>query len=198
MLLSNDRQGSYDATRYFIDQGRRKIAFMGYESNLPNLKERERGFVDALQDVQQRVETEWLYQGPLSNQHGYAYAQELFTTNKFPDAVLCGSAEAATGWLAFCQEVRVAVPSQLALMTWDETNYCDFFRPSISTIAQKGTEMGVMASQILLENIGKSTVMDAVLKLFRPRLTHRTSSSFSKDQGIQSDFNPLQTDTQRP
>lgn len=185
MLLSNDRQGSYDATRYFIDQGYHRIAYMGTDRKLPNLKERERGFMDALEDVQLKVSPKWIYRGALSNQHGYLYARKLFDAKQFPDAVLCGSAEAATGWLAFCQEASIRIPSQLGLMTWDETNYCNFFSPSISTISQKGSEMGALASQILFKNIGQN-LAEPILKLFRPRLTHRSSSLFSKDQELTS------------
>lgn len=176
MLLSNDRQGSYDAARYFIDQSRRKLAFMGYDSSLPNIKEREKGFKDALLDVQMELPKEWTYSGSLSNQAGYDFAQRLAKQNKFPDAVLFGDAEAAVGWLAFCQEAGISVPDQVGLMAWNETQYCTFFRPSISTITQKGFEMGILASEILFNHIQKKVAIEPTLKLFRPQLTHRASS----------------------
>lgn len=180
MLLSNDRQGSYDAARYFIDQGKTKLAFMGQHSSLPNIKEREKGFKDALKDVQIELPEEWLYRGPLSHQAAYDYAYKLAKQGHFPDAVLFGGAEAAVGWLAFCQEAGISVPDQVGLMTWDETDYCSFLRPSISTITQKGFEMGLQASTILFNHIQRKIAIEPILKLFRPQLMHRASSVMEK------------------
>lgn len=193
MLLSNDRQGSYDATRFFIDQGRTKLAFMGAKCTQPNIKEREKGFLDALKDVKLDLPKARFYCGPITSKAAYQYAHQLTQQGQFPDALLLGSAEAAIGWLNYCYEFGIKVPEQLGMITWNETDYCAFLRPSISSISQNGFSMGTTAAQTLFQQIRDKNTTAPMLKLFRPQLVHRSSSAVQKTGRT---INPQQIDNQ--
>ena len=51
-VLSNERQGTYDAARQLLDYGRKRIAFYGGPEGLSEHLEQVRGFEDAMKDMQ--------------------------------------------------------------------------------------------------------------------------------------------------
>lgn len=124
-VAPDDRHGLYLATRHLIEGGRRHIAFVGCELELPHRRHRLKGYQGALAEA-------GLPERPISVPHvhddaltGYRHLTRLLS--RLPedaalpfDALVCETDELALGCLAALEDHGIAVPGQVAVTGFDD------------------------------------------------------------------------------
>ena len=129
----DNEQAAYEAACYLLDKGHRRIAFCGAGSIYPSSRQREAGFRRALAERALPLPPEWVLDEGFSVNAGRRAAQCLLALGELPTAMFCISDSAAAGAIRAFGERGVAVPRDLSVMGFDNTQISEVFAPSITT-----------------------------------------------------------------
>lgn len=145
-------QSGYLATRKLVEAGHRRIAYLGWDSPIPNIHDRERGYRTALAEFGVAVQPEWVLLGTLTRDGGRKLAERL-PLGAVSAVVLGTHHEMAKGILLCLQEKRVHWPDDLSLVLIGTPDWSDLLRPSLACVQRPEAEMGGAAALLLLEKL---------------------------------------------
>ena len=151
-VVVDNEGGAYEATRHLLDHGHRAVACVSGPVALPGAVERLRGWRTALGEV---GAVEVLRSAPYSRTGGYRAGRELLSATPRPTAVFVASEPQAIGVLRAAAELGVAVPDELALVTFDGTEDGEFTNPPLSTVRQPVEQLAARAMDVLLDDAGR-------------------------------------------
>lgn len=158
----NNFNATYTATIHLIDKGYKKPAMVAYDVALAHMKERIRGYKQAMED---RGLAEHINIGFL----------KYNSTRKTPDKLVPKMIESGVDALLFatnmislaCLHVindnKYDVPNKLGLMGFDGNDAFDFFRSPLSYIKQPIGVLVHKAVEIIVDNIAHGNVLQSVL-----------------------------------
>lgn len=152
-VISDNYKGSYDATVHLIENGYKKIAFIGGAKGLTIVQERLKGYMSALQDHQIPIEKTLIKFCPLGGTK-FSETQKaldsLLQLKKPPKAVVCGWDKITSDCYKYCRERNLKMPEGLALIGFSNMPLTDYFSPALSIIKQRATEIGVKSAELLI------------------------------------------------
>lgn len=147
--------GSYEATRYLLELGHRRIAHIQGPQNFYCAVERYQGYCQALQDAGVPIDPTLLLQGTFEPASGRRCATMLFSRERseWPTAIFVANDQMAYGVLEVAEQQNIRVPGEVAVVGFDDNNFSAHMRPSLTTIRQPFSEMGRKAIEVLLTMI---------------------------------------------
>ncbi|MHC1760191.1 MAG: LacI family DNA-binding transcriptional regulator [Negativicutes bacterium] len=152
-------QSGFLATRRLLEAGHRKIAFSGWDSPIPNVRERVDGYRAALREYGVTAEAELVLLDELAETAGRNMGAKLLA-EKVTAAVL-GQQDTAKGTLLYFQDLNVQWPRDISLVMIGTPEWAGFLRPRITCIQRPEQQMGRAAASLLFEVIrtpGRSPV----------------------------------------
>lgn len=154
-ILLDNYKATYEATNHLISTGRKRIGMLSYDTALINLKERENGYFDALDDGGRASNNMYLKRIDIKNDPVEIATMlgELLSGKKPVDALLCASNKITVGALRYIHTLPVKTREALTVIGFDETDLFDFFTPPLSYVRQPLTDIGQKAVQLLLDNM---------------------------------------------
>lgn len=144
--------GVFRATTFLMNQGRRKIAFLGANTGSLIARERERGYRRALRNQRSpycKIITRAPEFGSDLIRFGYQSALTALNSPKPPDAFICYSDHMAIGVLKAAQEKRLNIPRDLAVIGFGDIKEAAYTVPSLTTIREDGYEIGKKSMEIM-------------------------------------------------
>jgi LacI family transcriptional regulator len=145
-------QSGYLATRKLLDAGHRRIAYLGWDSPIPNIHDRERGYRAALAEFGVAALPQWVQLGALTIDGGRELAERL-PLDEITALVLGTHHEMAKGVLLRLQDKNVQWPDDLSLVLIGTPEWSDLLRPSLACVQRPEAEMGGAAASLLLEKL---------------------------------------------
>lgn len=144
-------QAADDMTAYLIGIGHRRIAFVTGHANYFASDQRLTGYRQALQRAGIGFDPSLIFPGHFDFQSGAAAAEALLAREDRPTAIFASSDEMAAGVLAAAHRLGVAVPDDLSVAGFDDTDLAQLVWPSLTTIRQPIRDLGYAAADLLLE-----------------------------------------------
>ncbi|TBR36752.1 MULTISPECIES: LacI family DNA-binding transcriptional regulator [Dyella] len=143
-------RGGQDVTRHLLEQGRRRIAFLGdASSHYPEFFERYRGYADVLEHAALPVEPQLQVNAESTEQSGYT-AMETLLDRKAPfDAIFAASDLIAIGAIRALADRGLSIPGDVAVAGFDDIPTASFVNPPLTTVRQDTREAG----EALVENL---------------------------------------------
>lgn len=154
-VVINNYQSTYDATNHLINNGYDRIGMIAYHSSVEHMKERIRGYTEAIKDNKlQNLNYKNLCEVKYNNVNDEIekIVHKLIFENKV-NALFFATVSIAIKSLHIINKYNIHVPEKLALLSFDESDVFDFFNPPVSYIKQNLEEIGKNAVQIVLKNI---------------------------------------------
>jgi len=154
----DNEAGAYKATRHLLEQGHRRIGLLVGNVNLDTGQQRLDGYCRALRewDVvpnEQLLRTAETNAALVGKKVGYEGTLHFLGMDNHPTALLCTSSTIAIGALMALQEQQVAVPAEMAFVTFGNMDWTSLVTPSLSVITQPTVEMGLQAAQMVLDHL---------------------------------------------
>ena len=145
---SDNEQGGYLATRHLIEQGCRRIAYMGeYEHAEAHL--RHQGYLRALREAGLSASPELRIHTPFDSRGVRARFADWLNKHHSFDGVFCISDVTAISAMAELNERGIRVPQQVKFVGYDNIDLAAHLHPTLSTIDQP-TEL---AARYLVEGL---------------------------------------------
>jgi len=142
----------YVATRALLDAGHRRIAYLGWDSPIPNINDRQQGYRAALAEFGVMPEPGWVLCGVLSEASGRALGYRL-PAGAVTAAVLATHHEMAKGILISFRDRGLKWPDDLSLVLIGTPDWADLLSPSLACVERPELEMGSAAATLLLEKL---------------------------------------------
>lgn len=152
VVLADNAAGAAEATRALYRQGGRSIAFLGDSLDIYTIKERYRGYRDALKQLGLDPDEQPLAIGAHSREDARARVLELLSTSR-TDSIFAANNRAAIGAL---QAFR-SRGSSVGLIGFDDFEAALLIEPPVSVVSQDIDRMGHDAARLLLHRMSGST-----------------------------------------
>lgn len=147
-----DKEGARIATRYLIEKGHRKIAFISgsIRENGVNMK-RYHGYCDALKEAGLPVDEQAIYSGTVDYEYGLTAVQQYIDRGKKQSAAFITADVISMGVIKGLKQNNIRVPDDLSIVSFDDVYLAEMSYPSLTTIHQDIDEKGRQAVQLVLE-----------------------------------------------
>lgn len=188
-VCSDNRTGSRLITEHLLTtHGHRHIAFVAGPIHSSDSDERFAGFTDALRHAGMRVPKKPTVHGKFTQAAGaQAIAEILAVQNAVPDAVVFANDQMAIGGLSVLRERRLAVPTDIAVIGFDDITSARYARPALTTVAQPMGQIGEKAVAVLLQRLDEPDRPHQVVVLpTRPVIRRSCGCPDAQDGALQS------------
>ena len=172
-VSSDNQQGGFDATTHLLQQGRRRIAFIGTGGpGFPEVQERWRGYIRALRAAGVEPDERLRVDAAPDEAEGRAAVEQLIDRAVDFDAIFAASDIAAIGAMHALQHAGRGVP-ETSVVGFDDIPAASLASPPLTTISQNPRDVAEALVDTLLESIESGSAHSRVLPV---RLTVRESS----------------------
>lgn len=122
------------AARTLLELGHREIAVIAGPSAAPDNVERIGGFMAELNEAGIDTGKLWMMESDFSAKGGCESARELVASGYAFTALFCANDEMAVGALSCFKQAGVAVPGQVSVLGYDDTDGIKFTVPRLSSV----------------------------------------------------------------
>lgn len=150
MVLLDNVAAAYELTEHLINNGYKKLAGLFGDASTTG-QERSRGFHKALKDHQLAPVAAHFVAARI--QQGYETSMALLSGSNRPDAIFTSNSMLTAGVYQAARESKLKVPTDLAVVGFDETTWGALVDPAITVIAQPNEEIGRTATELLFQRI---------------------------------------------
>jgi LacI family transcriptional regulator len=176
-VVVDDRLGAYLNVKHLIAQGYRRIMHLAGAEHITVYRDRKKGYLDAMAEAGIEVYPEWIIEKPLVLEGGEAAFRELMALKGKPEALFCAGDYAALGVMQAARKEGLWVPDDLGLTGFGNEPFTAYLQPSLTTVYQRGGEMGRIVAQMFLDCSDSDKGMsDFVKSVLKPELIIRDSS----------------------
>lgn len=154
-VLFNSYQMGYEAAKYLINLGHRKISFIESVDDVFDSCERKRGYMEALREYGIPVDEDLILQGAFEEEYTYNTLKMFirFHAEKMPDAFLAGNDLSAIGCIKLLIIEGYRVPEDVSVMGFDDIDIAQYFSPPLTTVKNPIARQGMEAVDTLIKLI---------------------------------------------
>jgi LacI family transcriptional regulator, fructose operon transcriptional repressor len=150
MVLLDNVAAAYELTEHLIDNGYKNLAGLFGDASTTG-QERSRGFHKALKDHHLNPAAAHFIAPRI--QQGYETTMNLLSQPNRPDAIFTSNSLLTAGAYKAVRDSKLKVPSDVAIVGFDETTWGVLVDPPITVIAQPTEEIGRTATELLFQRI---------------------------------------------
>lgn len=167
-------KGAYAATQHLLQNGHRRVAILqGLPGTYANTG-RVRGFRQALVDAGIAVRDEYVAGDDFGTLNGFLTAKHLLHLPDPPTAIFAAGYLIALGVMDALREEHLAIPRDVALITFDDPGFAPHLSPPLTAVEQPIEQMGEMGVKLLLRRL-RDPASELRHILLEPRLIIRES-----------------------
>ncbi|MFA9440221.1 LacI family DNA-binding transcriptional regulator [Uliginosibacterium sp. sgz301328] len=175
-FVSHDNvQSAYLATRHLLDAGHRHIAFVAWDSPIPNVRERVEGYRAALREFGVVPREDYILNGPLAESAGVEIAERLSTLPV--TAIVFAQHDLAKGALRYFQNNGIRWPDDYSFVVVGTPEWAEVIVPHVTCIQRPEQQMARAAASLLLH---------AIQDPDRPTEQHVFPSTLVESQSVRS------------
>lgn len=157
-LLVDDRPGITAAVRHLVELGHRRIAHVAGPAHFLHGVVRRQAWEQALADAGLPATT--VVESDFSAAGGAQATRELLARAEKPTAIVYANDLMAIAGLSVALEFGIAVPAQLSVTGFDNTDLAGYVTPPLTSVRTDPYGWGRTAAEALLDLIAGNTVDD--------------------------------------
>ena len=150
-VLFDHGVGFRAATEHLIALGHTRIGLIAGSVHVRPSRERVRAVTSAMTAA--GLDGPTIKLGSLSRDHGRIAAEALLSGPRPVSAVICGGNQLLPGVLSAIAAAGLSVPDDVSLITTDNVDLAEFYRPPLATINRDASAFGMAAAEALLRRL---------------------------------------------
>lgn len=162
-IIVDNFKGGYEATKHLLDLGHTEIAHISGSAPFLSSKERERGYLFALEEA--GLLPYCIERGTFAISSGYEIAKGWIDTGRIPPAIFAADDNIALGVMDALKNEGIRIPRDVSIVGFDDTHMASEFRPRLTTVRQPAEKIGREAVRQLLAAIDDTSTNKVTLKL---------------------------------
>lgn len=149
-VFVENEAGARAATAHLIAAGHRDIAYLGGPAGLFSVEERRTGFLRAMSEANLDVRPQLVHGGSFSPDLARQAVLAMLDLDSPPTAIFASSDFLGIGTLRALKQRRIAVPTQMSLVTFDDMPLTELFDPPLTAVRQPVEALGRRGFRALL------------------------------------------------
>jgi len=151
-VMLDNFQCTYNAVKHLVEQGYKEIGFITINSLQSQMQERLRGYEKAADDnnLSQYIKEIGFNMDDINV---VAHIVDFLTRKKKLDAIIFATNYLAINGLKAIKQMQLGIPSDIAVISFDDHILFELYTPTITTIAQPIKAMSVQLMNILLDKL---------------------------------------------
>jgi len=145
-------KGAYEAVKYLIDLGHKRIAMIVGPPSAIISKLRTEGYERALSDAGLSASADLMADGNYTRASGYEAMERFLALDPRPTAVFAGNDAMAIGAMQAAYHAGLQIPRDISVVGFDDT-HADLTIPQLTSVHQPLNEIGTLATKILIAQI---------------------------------------------
>ena len=173
IIGADNFRGAYEAVTHLIARGHRRIGLVGTQPGAyPSLRERRRGYIQALAD--HGIAEPCFGDCRIASDEEAAAATRLLREHPDLTAIFCSNDHVAVRLYEAAQALGRRIPDDLSVMGFDNVDLALYLTPPLTTMHVDTPTLGSMAVETLVRRIATPEA-SCRTTLVRPRLVERQS-----------------------
>lgn len=162
----DERQAAKEVTAHLLSHGYQQAGIVSGPPDMLNSQDRMQGWLDAMNEQQLPVNSQWIIPTEYSREGGYRAARQLIDGGDLPRALFISSESMAIGCLRAFKEEGIRIPQDLAIVCFNGTDQAAYQMPSLTSVRQPIGGIAAVAIQMLREwqSGGQLTEMEFYLE----------------------------------
>ncbi|NMB61608.1 MAG: LacI family transcriptional regulator [Chloroflexi bacterium] len=153
IVLVDNSVGGFDATRYLIELGHRRIACIAGPSPITPSAQRVAGYKQALQEAGIQIDTNLIIPGDFHYESGDRAMRALLALPQPPTAVFACNDMMALGAFQAVNNQGMKIPEDISVIGFDNIPFSQTVYPMLTTMAQPIHEMADLVVDLLVDKI---------------------------------------------
>jgi DNA-binding LacI/PurR family transcriptional regulator len=153
VVVVENRNGAFNAVDHLAKKGYKRIAYISGLSQIPSSRQREQGYIEALQANNLPVDKALMKYGDSRHQSSMKLCAELLDLPNPPDAIFTGNNLITLGALETIHMRGLSIPSQVAIVGFDDMYWANSLNPPLTAVRQPAYEIGKRAAELLINRI---------------------------------------------
>ena len=178
-VLVDDFDGAYKATKHLIENGCKNIVHLAGPQNLNIGVQRKDGFLAALNDSNINSNN-YTIQICDNHDHALKLIPELLCKYNHIDGIFAVNDLTAIGAMKGVKSINKKVPEEVAIAGFTNSFITYIADPELTTVDQKGFEMGQHAARLILKRIQSNENYGPITTILNTDLIIRKSSLKNK------------------
>ncbi|CAM4085030.1 LacI family transcriptional regulator [Paenibacillus alkaliterrae] len=154
-VVADDWQGGRSAAEHLLLLGHRRMAVLSESLTVSSSRERLHGFKQRLGEEGVMMSERHVRPCKQRMEDGKREAAALLQGSDRPTAIFCCNDLLAVGALQAAKEAGIRVPSELSVVSFDNTILASVTDPPLTSIAQPMEQLGASAVDLLLEQFAQ-------------------------------------------
>jgi DNA-binding LacI/PurR family transcriptional regulator len=154
-VLNDNKEASYNVVKNLINEGYKKIAFLGGPEHLTIFKNRKEGYLKAIKEAGLIIPYNFIVDDVLDAKKTPEPITELLSLKEPPDAFFTVSDHQSLEVFKIAESMNIKVPEQLGIFGFANEDFSEIIKPTLSSVDQKSKELGKHAAEIYFKNILK-------------------------------------------
>ena len=146
-VITDNYHSARNATAHLIEHGYRRILCFGGEQELYTIRERLRGYRDAMKQAKLPRLIDTGFRGDAAS--AVASLKRRMAGADPPEAIFSLKNSTTIATFQALQQLDVAVPGRVALLGFDDFELASTLRPAVTVVAQPVAEVGRRAAELL-------------------------------------------------
>lgn len=162
-VTADNTTGSYEVTRYALEQGHRRIGVIHGRLDTSTTQERLAGYRRALAEAGIAEDEGLLVLGGSKAELACLAAQQLLAQRPRPTCLYAFNNLMTEGMLLAVREAELVCPGEISLIGFDDFRAARTVTPALTVVAQPTYEIGRTATEFLLRLLEGEAVADVQL-----------------------------------
>ncbi len=167
-----EKQISEQASKYLVNMGHRKIAFLGGYANAVAIRDREQGFRRVMEEA--GIQEATVIHNDFNEESGKRFADQLIDTNMPYTAVICATDILCYGFVKEMERRHIQIPEQISVIGFGGSIFEKTIDPRITVVDYDFESVGKSLAELLIEHIEKPLMKTKVI-YYEPKLLIRSS-----------------------
>ncbi|MDD3776503.1 MAG: LacI family DNA-binding transcriptional regulator [Actinomycetota bacterium] len=154
-VLVDNEKGSYEAIKYLISRGYKRIAIINGFPDRTTGAERLEGYKRALTEANINIDPGLIKTGNFKKRSGINLATELVEADPRPEVIFVTNLDMALGAVLAIKNKGLHIPRDIGILSFDNPDWTQITDPPITTINQPVYSMGNTAAELIIKKINK-------------------------------------------
>lgn len=163
-VVADGEHSAQIATQHLLDNGSKRVAFIGGANHLDIVKKRKHGYLEALRSNHIPIEKELVVCRKIDYEEGKIATETLLSLPNPPDAILAMNDTLAFAAIEVIKKHGLHIPEDIAIIGYTDEQHANYIEPKLSAISHQTYKMGETACQLLIEQTkGNKTIKQVIV-----------------------------------
>ncbi|SHH54687.1 LacI family DNA-binding transcriptional regulator [Thermosipho atlanticus] len=149
-VVTNNKNGIIKLLKYLLKLGHKTLGIVSLSPESITGKIRLESALEFSKKFEIEIKPNWIQGFDSTQESGYLSMKKILQLKNKPSAVLILNDLTTLGALKAIKEMKVKIPNDISIVSFDDTFWNQIFDPPITCVKQEPKEMGILAAKMLI------------------------------------------------